>query len=571
MLKSARDLAVTVNGVVQRLQDMPADMHLGHYLREILGLTGTRIGCSIGECRACTVMVRQQPGDTPVTKQACMISMRHVNGWEITTVEGLAKAEELHPVQEAILEADAFQCGYCASGFAVAGAVACEQLAADPGQDVAKVVEAVTGHNLCRCTGYARYREAITSVVVKFACSTDKSVCAAPHSGEPLSDSIGDERMRALEYTPLFEDARIELVRLLRNAAEVEHSLLVQYLFAAFSIRVPKYMSLAGWPSHRYGGRPLHLLGVAIEEMLHLDVVNGLLVALGASPHLGRQQFPYEQDIYPFPFQLESLSLATLAKYAFVEGGPSVMDPESQDNDPDRAFAQRLIDIISTIGDASKPNRVGSLYRKIAEVLLQLEARDPSLVDYNYWRARLHEVMIEGEVEHYALFRSLIEGTHPALPGPDVWQEGHPGHPSRPLSVTSGLPRPGEKIAHERLSALRHLANLHYWVVCMLLHQSYERGGRLHNSARRHMTGPMRSVAWALAEVGEGAPFDVLPTGYAPGLSATENIALVRSMLQEVSQAETRFAAFLPHDYPARCALETAQEVAMLVRDSLVK
>lgn len=570
MLKSGRDLVVKVNGVVHQLNDMPTDMHLGHYLREVLGLTGTRIGCSIGECRACTVMVRHKPADTPVTRQACMISMRHVNGWEVTTIEGLARSEELHPIQEAILEADAFQCGYCAAGFAVAGAVACEQLAADSGQEVAKVVEAVTGHNLCRCTGYARYRQAINSVAVKFVCSSETSICGAPPSGEPLSDSIGVEKMRALEYTPLFEDARIELIRLLRNAAEVEHSLLVQYLFAAFSIRVPKYMSLAGWPSHRYGGRPLHLLGVAIEEMLHLDVVNGLLVALGAAPHLGRQQFPYEQDIYPFPFELESLSLGSLAKYAFVEGGPLVMDPESQDKEADRTFAQRLTDLIATVGDASRPNRIGSLYRKITEVLGQLEVRDPSIIDYDYWRTRLLEVMIEGESEHYALFRSLIEGTHPALPGPEVWQEDHPDHPSKPLSVTTGLPRPGEKIPHERLPALRHLANLHYWVVCMLLHQSYERGGRLHNAARRHMTGPMRSVAWALAETGDGAPFDVLPTGYAPGLSAAENIALVRSMLQEISQAEIRFALFLPHDYPARCALETAQEVAMVVRDSLV-
>ncbi|MBY9064949.1 2Fe-2S iron-sulfur cluster binding domain-containing protein [Sphingomonas yunnanensis] len=591
MLRKTSDISFTVNGKSEVVADVPEDMHLGHYLREVLGKTGTRIGCSIGECRACTVMVRHRPGEPPVTKQSCMIAMRHVNGWEVTTIEGIAQETLLHPVQQAILDEDAMQCGYCAAGFAVAGVVAYEQMAALPNQDPETVIEAVAGHNLCRCTGYTRYLKAIRRAIDERAPApalanlalklTEKQAVeqfdllgllepnvekGAVHNlradfsldaiETPLAFSLAASPAPARGYVPLFANPLLELTRLLRDAAEIEHSLLVQYLYAAFSVKCPEYLSLAGWASHRYGGRPLHVLGVAIEEMTHLDVVNGLLVELGAAPHLGRQQFPYEQDIYPFAFSLEALSLETLAKYVYVEAPADRIAPQQQDP-ADQAFVDQLYGVLGT----ARPNQVGSLYRKIEAVMGELRNREPDLIDFNLWLKKLEEVRIEGEAEHFELFKSIFLGTHSALPGSQVWAPGSPQYPSYALHVETGLPPAGEDVKDELLPALRHIGNLNYWAVCMLLDQSYRRRGRYHNASRRHMTGPLRSVASALALHGEGVPFDALPQGYAPGLDDRQNLALTLTMVREITQAEIRFSRFLPPDYSKRCALETVAEL----------
>ncbi|KQM98010.1 ferritin-like domain-containing protein [Sphingomonas sp. Leaf25] len=591
MLRKTSDVSFTVNGTSQIVKDVPEDMHLGHYLREVLGKTGTRIGCSIGECRACTVMVRHGPGEPPVTKQSCMIAMRHVNDWEVTTIEGIANGTNLHPVQQAILDEGAMQCGYCAAGFAVAGVVAYEQMAALPQQDPETVIEAVAGHNLCRCTGYARYRKAIRRAIDERAPAHAPANFSLKMKDDPLTerfDMLGlleptvekgavhnlraDFSLDAIEiplavslaasptpaqgYVPLFANPLIELIRLLRDAAEIEHSLLVQYLYAAFSVKCPEYLSLAGWASHRYGGRPLHILGVAIEEMTHLDVVNGLLVELGAGPHLGRQQFPYEQDIYPFAFALEALSLETVAKYVYVEAPADSISPEQQDS-ADQKFVDQLYGILGT----ARPNQVGSLYRKIEAVIAELRSREPDLIDFDLWLKRLEEVRIEGEAEHFELFKSIFLGTHSALPGPEVWTTGHPHFPSHELRVETGLPPAGEDVKDELLPALRHIGNLNYWAVCMLLDQSYRRRGRYHNASRRHMTGPLRSIASALALHGEGVPFDALPQGYSFGLDDSQNLALTLTMVREITQAEIRFSRFLPPDYSTRCALETVEEI----------
>lgn len=560
MLKKDAPVRFWVNGALQDLSDAPSDMHLAHYLREEMGLTGTRVGCSIGECRACTVMVRHAPGDVPVTKQSCMIALRHVSGWEVTTIEGIATpTDDLHPIQQAILDEDAMQCGYCAAGFVVAGVVAVEQMRFDPSQDTDRLVEAVTGHNLCRCTGYTRYRRAITHVVNFHARGQRAELLE-----RPMRETMSADLQSDLSYVPLFQDPLLDLTRLLRDAAEIEHSLLVQYLFAAFSIKVPQYLSLAGWPSHRYGGRPLHMLGVAIEEMTHLDTVNSLLVALNSSPHLGRQQFPYEQDIYPFAFKLEPLRLESVAKYVYVEAPADAVDPTKPHDPADQAFVVHLGAVLATISGTSRPNHVGSLYRKIEAVLDQVQLRQPHLIDYPGWRKKLQDIRLEGEGEHFQLFKSLFDGTHPALPGPEVWDPANPDFPSHDLQVETGIPPAGQDVPSELLPALRHLANLHYWTVCMLLDQSYRRNGRLHNAARRHMTGPVRSLATELATNGQGVPFDVLPMGYAFGKDQRHNLSLLRLMLKEIVYAEERFTAFLPVDYSRRCALETAQELAVV-------
>ncbi|MFF8289392.1 ferritin-like domain-containing protein [Streptomyces sp. NPDC016309] len=599
MQEPQTELDVTVNGVRHNGRRVPGDLSLVHFLHEELGLTGTRIGCSIGECRACTVAVRTAPGLPPVTRQACMTSMRHVRGWEVTTVEGLAEDGALHPVQQAFLDRDAFQCGYCAAGFAVAGSVVAEHArlareAAGTGdgdgpdvqddQDVLdELVATVLGPHVCRCTGYDRYGEAVRSAADGHRTVHRTATLPATPAGAPAPDATtrsGAVRSGArspaaarpltpaeaeqLGYTPLFDDPTLELIRLLRDGAEIEHSLLVQYLYAAFSVKVPRFTSLAGWPSHRYGGRPLHLMGVAIEEMTHLDIVNSLLVALGAAPHLGRQQFPYEQDIYPFDFTLEPLSPYSLAKYVYVEASPRAVDPDQQQTPEDRAFVARLYEVLgSGPAPAPRPNQVGSLYRKVARVLELLRAREPDRLDYPAWSARLDLLREEGESEHFALFRALFEGTHPALlGGQDVWNPASPDHPVVPLRLATGLPPSGEPVPDETVPVLRHLSNLHYWAVCMLLDRSYRQGGRFHSAARRHMTGPLRALGTALARHREGVPFDAFVAGYAPGRGDAENLELCRGMVRQIVLAQERHARHLPPDYAHTCAPETLWELA---------
>ena len=106
-----------------------------------------------------------------------------------------------------------------------------------------------------------------------------------------------------------FDDPYLELLRLLNEAAEIEHALMLQYLYAAFSLK-PRYALLQGSPVEWKD----HLLGVAIQEMTHLHQVNRLLVELGGAPKLVRQDFPYEPEIYPFTLTLEPLSRSSLAK-----------------------------------------------------------------------------------------------------------------------------------------------------------------------------------------------------------------------------------------------------------------
>jgi xanthine dehydrogenase YagT iron-sulfur-binding subunit len=136
-------IRLLVNGRRHRLTVEPR-WSLLFVLREKLGLTGTKVGCERGECGACTVLVNGQP------RYACLTLAVEAEGAEITTLEGLMKGEELGPVQQAFLEHDAFQCGYCTPGqiMAVEGL-----LRSTPGPSFEEIRRGVSG-NLCRCGAY---------------------------------------------------------------------------------------------------------------------------------------------------------------------------------------------------------------------------------------------------------------------------------------------------------------------------------------------------------------------------------------------------------------------------------
>ena len=172
MSDPTRDIELTVNGAVRRLRAVPTDMTLLELLQEELALTGTKFGCGIGMCRACTVALRPAAGAPLEAVRACQTRAASLNGHEIVTVEGLAgptgDASELDPLQQAFLESFAFQCGYCAPGFLMEAFVLLDRLRRVP---VARAqlddeIERACGEHVCRCTGYRRYHEAIRAVVV---------------------------------------------------------------------------------------------------------------------------------------------------------------------------------------------------------------------------------------------------------------------------------------------------------------------------------------------------------------------------------------------------------------------
>jgi len=121
-------------------------------LREDLDLTGTKHGCELGECGACTVLVDGEP------HLSCLTLAIDAEGREITTVEGLAAADDLHPLQTAFAELSAAQCGYCTPGMLL---TAKALLDANPTPTLDETKQALSG-NLCRCTGYAKILEAIS-------------------------------------------------------------------------------------------------------------------------------------------------------------------------------------------------------------------------------------------------------------------------------------------------------------------------------------------------------------------------------------------------------------------------
>lgn len=143
-------IRVTINGRLYE-EDVEPRLLLAHFLREKIGLTGIHIGCVIGECGACSVLL-----DGKVVK-SCLHFAVQADGREVTTVEGLAKNGDLNPVQEAFVKHYAFQCGYCTPGM-VMTSYALLQDNPNPSED--EIRKALAG-NLCMCTGYVQIVEAV--------------------------------------------------------------------------------------------------------------------------------------------------------------------------------------------------------------------------------------------------------------------------------------------------------------------------------------------------------------------------------------------------------------------------
>jgi carbon-monoxide dehydrogenase small subunit len=155
-MSARREISLTVNGQRRRAETEPRKT-LADFLREDIGLTGTHLGCEHGVCGACTVIVNGR------SVRSCLMFAVQADDADIVTVEGIARGDSLHPIQEAFREEHALQCGFCTPGFLM---TAYEFLAENPDPSDEEIREALSG-NLCRCTGYVSIVKAVRSAATR--------------------------------------------------------------------------------------------------------------------------------------------------------------------------------------------------------------------------------------------------------------------------------------------------------------------------------------------------------------------------------------------------------------------
>ncbi len=156
-------ITLTVNGIRQTVAAEPRWL-LVDVLRDMLGLTGTHIGCEHGVCGTCTVMVNGE------TVRSCLMLAVSADGAEVMTVEGLGPGDGLHPLQEAFREAQGLQCGFCTPGMLM---IAYELLRENPSPSLAEIREAISA-NLCRCTGYQGIVDAVALAAARKAVTAPR-------------------------------------------------------------------------------------------------------------------------------------------------------------------------------------------------------------------------------------------------------------------------------------------------------------------------------------------------------------------------------------------------------------
>lgn len=157
-MNSPKQVNLTVNG--QKYSGRAEGRTLlVYFLREELGLTGTHIGCIVGRCGACTVVLNGK------VVKSCLLFAQQAEGAEILTVEGLANGPQLHPIQEAFWEQHGLQCGYCTPGILLA---ARDLLQRNPDPNEKEIREGISG-NLCMCTGYVDIVRAVRAAAEKMA------------------------------------------------------------------------------------------------------------------------------------------------------------------------------------------------------------------------------------------------------------------------------------------------------------------------------------------------------------------------------------------------------------------
>ena len=149
-------VSLTINGTRQSA-DVEPRLLLVHLLRDVLGLTGTNVGCDTSQCGACTVILDGQ------AVKSCTVLAVQADGSNVTTIEGLATNDDLHPLQQAFWDKHGLQCGFCTPGMIM---TACDLLQRNPNPTEADVRHGIEG-NLCRCTGYQNIVAAVQEAATR--------------------------------------------------------------------------------------------------------------------------------------------------------------------------------------------------------------------------------------------------------------------------------------------------------------------------------------------------------------------------------------------------------------------
>lgn len=160
MSKTLKLVTINVNGQ-DRQKAIISSMTLLEFLREEIALTGTKKGCDLGECGCCSVLVNGKP------ILSCLTLALEMEGRRVTTIEGIAAGTQLHPVQEAMVEEGAIQCGYCTPAMVINGVDLIENTNNPTDEDIKRCVSAT----ICRCTGYTKIEKAM-----KVAADTSKNI-----------------------------------------------------------------------------------------------------------------------------------------------------------------------------------------------------------------------------------------------------------------------------------------------------------------------------------------------------------------------------------------------------------
>ncbi|GCE16610.1 (2Fe-2S)-binding protein [Dictyobacter kobayashii] len=166
-MTTKRSITVTVNGQQQHSEIEPRTL-LVHYLREVLDLTGTHIGCNTSQCGACVVMLNGE------AVKSCTVLAVQADGGEVTTIEGLAPEGSLHPIQEGFWEKHGLQCGFCTPGMIMASY---QLLKNNPHPTEAEIRRGLEG-NICRCTGYQNIVRAVQDAAERMSTSAETPVPA---------------------------------------------------------------------------------------------------------------------------------------------------------------------------------------------------------------------------------------------------------------------------------------------------------------------------------------------------------------------------------------------------------
>lgn len=341
-------------------------------------------------------------------------------------------------------------------------------------------------------------------------------------------------------------DPYLELLRLLSEAAGIEHSLMLAYLFAMFSIkeqyqRVRGDLTLGLFMDHRTSGQPTipgqqgdhSYLELCTQEMQHLGLVNALLGELGGAPNLMPHQFPLPADIYPFEIDLESLSRSVVAKYLWIEADNVALDPaQHQGHKDELKFIEAVLALLPV---KDRPTHVGSIYRRILDRFKEAQDKEllPADFPYNAWHDRLRALQFQGEITHYMFFKGQFTGD--AFGGDaSVWEPG-PQYPANHLIRGTAFPDYPDTIRDGEAREVAKLANLHYWILLMLLDVSYraqDRGPRY--KAIDSMTQCLWHLGlWLARRWGVGLPFDQLGRNYGIGRDRSLSLHIIRRYATE--------------------------------------